>query len=139
MSYINDEKKEKLKELLGSELVDKVYANLGNRLIENMSIDKAEKIVQVFREQGLSSEIIEKCSSILSKGNKETIQNILNVLDDEGIRRDLKIKYGRTYKAPKKDLKDLQENTKEVKMSEVEEEGANILRKRAKGKGGQSL
>ena len=48
-------------------------------------------------------------------------------------------KYGRTYKAPKKDLKDLQENTKEVKMSEVEEEGANILRKRAKGKGGQSL
>ena len=30
-------------------------------------------------------------------------------------------------------------NNKEVKMSEVEEEGANILRKRAKGKGGQSL
>ncbi len=43
-------KKEKLKELLGSELVDKVYANLGNRLIENMSIDNAEKKSYKFLE-----------------------------------------------------------------------------------------
>ena len=89
MRYINDEKKEKLKELLGSELVDKVYANLGNRLIENMSIDKAEKIVQVFREEGLSLEIIEKCSSILVWGNENEIREILKVLDEKGIGRDI--------------------------------------------------
>ena len=83
MSEINNEKKEKLKELLGSELVEKVYANLGNRLIEDMSIDKVDKIVQVFKEQGLSLEIIEKCSSILVWGNENEIREILKVLDEK--------------------------------------------------------
>ena len=89
MSEINNEKKEKLKELLGSELVEKVYANLGNRLIEDMSIDKVDKIVQVFKEQGLSLEIIEKCSSILVWGNENEIREILKVLDEKGIGRDI--------------------------------------------------
>ena len=94
--------------------------------------------INFLKSQGVSLSVAKKDGT--RKFNPDLFSTSANFQKKYGISgRDLKIKYGRTYKAPKKDLKDLQENTKEVKMSEVEEEGANILRKRAKGKGGQSL